>query len=72
MIEYLLIALTGVSIALNCVFAFFLTRKSKRSPPQETYDVQALLRDLASGPALVKIEYMDRADVLLRSPRHFS
>lgn len=71
MILYLLSSLLGVSLALNLTLLIFLLKKSKRTY-QQTYDVQALLRDLASGPALLKIEYLDRADVLLRSPRHFT
>lgn len=70
MILYVFIALLGISLGLN-VFLFMSTKKPKKSI-QQTYDVQALLRDLASGPALLKVEYLDRADVLLRSPRHFS
>lgn len=62
----------GASAVLNLVFTALLFKKPAKPPPQPTYDVQALLRDMASGPALLKIEYVDRADVLLRSPRHFS
>lgn len=62
----------GASAVLNLVFTALLLKKPAKSPPQPTYDVQALLKDMASGPALLKIEYVDRADVLLRSPRHFS
>lgn len=71
MILYLLASLLGLSCALNFVFAYFLRIKPKKNV-QQTYDVQALLRDLASGPALIKVEYLDRSDVLLRSPRHFT
>lgn len=71
MILDLLIILLTLSIFANLALGYLALKKSKRVI-QETYDVQALLRDLASGPALLKIEYLDRADVLLRSPRHFT
>lgn len=68
---YLIASLLGVSFACNLILLLLVLKKSKRTY-QQTYDVQALLRDMASGPALLKIEYLDRADVLLRSPRHFT
>ncbi len=71
MILYVLTGLIGVSLSINAILLFFVLKKSKKVI-NETYDVQCLLRDLASGPALMKIEYLDRADVLLRSPRHLS
>jgi hypothetical protein len=58
------------SILSNAVLAFFVFRPVKSKKPAYTYDAQALLRDLMSGPALLKVEYVDRGEVLLRSPRH--
>lgn len=68
----LTIILLALSIAGNLVLLIYALKSPKKEKRQMTYDATALLRDLASGPALVKIEYVDRADVLLRSPRHLS
>ncbi len=55
------------SLGVNVFCLFHI--KSPKKKIAETYDVQALLRDLATGPGLVKIEYVDRSDLFLRSPR---
>lgn len=59
----------GMSICLNAAFSLYLFKFQKKKPVP-TYDVNLLMRDLVTGPALVKIEYVDRSDILLRSPRH--
>lgn len=64
------IGLCFVSLSLNAFLIIYFT-KVKPKPKQEfTYDAQAILRDLATGPALIKVEYVDRSEVLLRSPRN--
>lgn len=68
MFEFLISALI-VSVGINVICGWHLSRKAKKIPPQETYDVQALLTDLLRGSALVKVERVSPADVLLRSPR---
>ena len=60
-----------LSLLGNLSLYIYITKIVKKKP-EATYDVRALLADLATGPALLKIEYVDRGDVLLRSPRHFS
>jgi hypothetical protein len=68
--ELLLVALLFCSLTGNLSLGFLVLFKKPESAKKEiTYDVQALLRDLSTGPALLKVEYLDRADVLLRSPR---
>ncbi len=70
MLEILCLLLVA-SLSGNAWLGFLLSQKPKPQKQQTgDYDVQCLLKDLATGPALVKIEYLDRADVLLRSPRH--
>lgn len=59
-----------ISLSFNALLAALCLKKQKRKI-EYTYDVRALMQDLSTGPGLVKIEYVDRADVLLRSPRHF-
>lgn len=68
----LIIAICCLSIASNIALVIFiiLNRRLKKTKGEVSYDARALLRDLASGPALIKVEYVDRADILLRSPRH--
>ena len=65
----LLIILFALSFASNVALVVVI-RKSKKTKREVSYDAKALLRDLATGPALIKVDYVDRADVLLRSPRH--
>lgn len=58
----------GLSLIANIALALYIRRLSK-SPGEKTYDVHNLLQDLLNGAGLVKIERIDPADVLLRSPR---
>lgn len=62
-------------LALSLLVNVWLIVYAKKIVPKKsalTVDAQMLLRDLMNGPALLKVDYLDRADVLLRSPRHFS
>lgn len=65
----LIVVLFILSLAINGALIFFLLKKAKTKKPEYTYDARALMADLATGPALVKMEYMDRSDIFLRSPR---
>lgn len=66
----LISSLLVVSAFANVILTVLFLKKPK-TKTEVTYDAQAVLRDLATGPALIKIEYVDRSEVLLRSPRHF-
>lgn len=66
-----LICVLAASLLANTALAFLaLRRPADSKKPSYTYDAQAMLRDLMSGPLLLKVEYVDRSEVLLRSPRH--
>lgn len=65
----LFLVLFLLSLAANGACAHFLRKKSKEKKPEYTLDARAILADLATGPALVKIEYLSRDDIFLRSPR---
>lgn len=75
--EFTLIILAAIcvaSVAFN-LYQFKETEKLqadiealKRKGP-ESYEVRDLLRDLATGRALVKITRVEPMDVFLRSPR---
>lgn len=56
----------AVSLCLN---AYLLWQKAHTPPKQESYEVKELMSDLLSGSALIKIERIAPADVILRSPR---
>lgn len=63
----MLIFLSGLlflSLGLN---AYLLSQKKK--PVPTSYEASALLRDLLSGEALVKISRIAPEDIFLRSPR---
>ena len=55
------------SVAGNVILGWRLW--SQKSLPREDYDAQALLTDLLHGSALIKVERVAPADVLIRSPR---
>ncbi len=55
------------SLAGNGILAWHLF--TKRKGASETYDAQALLTDLLHGSALIRVERVAPADVLIRSPR---
>ena len=55
--------LLTVSISLN----IYLFVKSRRPKKQVSYDATALLQDLLSGAALVKVTRIAPEDVFLRS-----
>jgi hypothetical protein len=55
-----------ISLAVNCLLGWHLWKRRSRT---ETYDAQALMTDLLHGQALVRVERVAPADVLLRSPR---
>jgi hypothetical protein len=55
------------SVAGNVILGWRLW--SHKSAPREDYDAQALLTDLLHGSALIKVERVAPADVLIRSPR---
>jgi hypothetical protein len=65
----LLIVILALSLIGNGALVLLLNKKAKAKPPEYTYDARAILADLATGPALVKIEYLSRDDIFLRSPR---
>jgi hypothetical protein len=65
--EFVLILL-AVSLTGNVILGWNLWAMRKRPRP-EAYDVQELMTDLLRGQALVKVERISPADVLLRSPR---
>lgn len=63
-------SLLTVSVIANIALLF--KPKSKVTNKKElTKDARDILSDLMTGPALVKIEYIDRSEVLLRSPRDY-
>ena len=62
---YATLFLLLISITINIVQ--FLQRKKPQK--QVDYDVQALLQDLMSGAALVKVVRISPEDVFLRSTR---
>ncbi len=64
----LLIVSLFISACANLALYLLLTRVKKKKP-EMSYDCRMLLADLATGPALVKIDYVDRGEVFLRSPR---
>ena len=59
-----------LSLLINLALIFYVIKK-KPSQKQLTIDARMILQDLISGPALVKIEYLDRSEVFLRSPRDY-
>ncbi len=58
-----------------CLFSaniglLYLLRKAYNKPPKAlTVTAEALLHDLSSGPAIIRVERIDRENLLLRSPR---
>lgn len=66
---YLSFGLLGLSLVINALLLFAYYRK-RAQKIEYTYDAKALMRDLATGPAIVKMEYLDRSEILIRSPRH--
>ncbi len=58
-------SLLTLSLAIN----FYLFFRNKKKPKQETYEVGELLSDLLAGQAMVRVERIAPADVLIRSPR---
>ena len=58
----------GMSICGN-IFLTIYIKKLLSKKPEATYDAKALMADLCTGPGLLKIEYVDRGDFFLRSPR---
>lgn len=70
----MLTAIACLSLALFVSVIFnarqFLQRKIERKKPAPTIEAQDLLHDLlARGNAIVRIEVIDAANLLLRSPR---
>ena len=59
---------TFVSITANAVLATLLLKKKKQKK-ELTTDASAILHDLTRGPSLLKIEYINRDDIFLKSPR---
>jgi hypothetical protein len=63
----ILINLLLISLVAN----FYLFRKIKSAKPKltQSIEVRDLLRDLVTGPALIKIERVDPGSVFIHSPR---
>lgn len=64
----LTVSLLLISLSANIALAIYIKKKPK-TVVQVTEDARSILRDLATGPALLRVEYIDRADIFLRSPR---
>ncbi len=62
MLVYILVFLFTASVSLNC-FLSYKVNKSK-SNTQLDKDAQALLTELMSGPAVVKIEIVDKHSLI--------
>ena len=64
-----LAGLLALSLAGNVLLGVLL-RKSRKKPVEKlTVTAEALLHDLTSGSAVVRIERLNPADLFLRSPR---
>lgn len=61
--------LLGLSVCAN-VFQLFMLRNAKKRP-KPTLAAEDLLHDLtAHGHAVIKVNVIDPANILLRSPKH--
>lgn len=58
-------ALLVVSLILNALLAFYFFKK----PKALTQDAKALLAEILSGSAVVKIQVLDPSGLFYRSPR---
>jgi hypothetical protein len=61
----------AISLVANLALAILLYRKSQKPPPITKYDIGAeeLLSELLGrGRAVVRVEVIDTANLLLRSP----
>lgn len=58
-----------LSILLNIGLLYYIFRIVPKKAPL-TQDAESILRDLTHGPVLLKVEYVNPSDFLLRSPRH--
>ncbi len=56
------------SSCANIALAILLKRSLKKPPKAMTMTAEDVLHDLTSGPAIVKIERIDRDGLFLRSP----
>ena len=61
--------LISLSIISNIALAILLYKAKKKPPKQEDYDVRMLLHDLTAGAALIRVERVSPADVLIRTNR---
>lgn len=68
---YLAIALS-FSFSANAALLFLHLKKPKHKK-ELTKDAAAIMKDLltGNGKCLVKVEYVDKEEILLRSPRDY-
>lgn len=68
----------GVSLALNFWGCFYIERRGRqwlaeleaaKKAPTPTISAEELLHDLTRGSAIIRVERISPADVMLRSPR---
>lgn len=68
-VQFLVGFALSVSLSGNALLLLHL-RKLKKTAPLTT-DARAMLHDLTSSAALVKVTRVDPQDILIRSPRGF-
>lgn len=64
-----LIPICVIAITSAIFLAYLLKKAHKKPRPTLTMTAEDILHDLSRGPAIIRVERLDRDNLILRSPR---